>query len=306
MKWFIAFLATFLALFSTQPIARAAKPQTPSTHDRAFWRNILKDNYRVPQGQQVFLLIQELSTYLGSPDPELRDEITYTLIYAWIAYQKQLSPAELITLLDEWQSNLRISIGEKNTDTVLRRSFSALCLAVLAERDLKTPFLGADRYRTLLDNALNYSQHEQDLRGFDPVKGWIHPTAHTADLLLFLAKNPFFTVADQHRLLQAISQRLASANLIYTYGEQDRLAVAAVAVISRPDFDAAYFQSWLATLNATDSNVWKSSPPDDHLLKTFQNNNYLLESLAARLYAEPKSPAITAALDQVTQILSKR
>ena len=192
------------------------------------------------------------------------------------------------------------------TDTVFRRSFSALCLAVLAERDLKTPFLGADRYRTLLDNALNYSQHEQDLRGFDPVKGWIHPTAHTADLLLFLAKNPFFTVVDQHRLLQAISQRLASANLIYTYGEQGRLAVAAVAVISRPDFDAAYFQSWLATLDATDGNVWKSTPPDDHLLKTFQNNNYLLESLAARLYAEPKSPAITAALDQVTQILSKR
>jgi hypothetical protein len=62
----------------------------------------------------------------------------------------------------------------------------------------------------------------------------------------------------------------------------------------------------LATLDATDGNVWKSTPPDDHLLKTFQNNNYLLESLAARLYGKPKSPAITAALDQVTQILSKR
>src|SRR5882724_7266776 len=235
MKWLTAFLATFLTLISTQPIACAATSQTSASHDRTFWRNILKDNYRVPRGQSAFPLIQELSTYLGSPDPELRDQIAYTLIYAWIAYQKQLSPAELITLLDEWQSNLRIGIGEKNTDSVLRRSFSALCLAVLAERDLKTPFLGADRYRTLLDNALNYSQHEQDLRGFDPVKGWIHPTAHTADLLQFLAKNPLFTVADQYRLLQAISRRLASANLIYTYGEQDRLAVAAIAVVSRPD-----------------------------------------------------------------------
>src|SRR5258708_35683520 len=192
MKWFIAFLATLLALFPPQPIARAAKPQTPPTHDRAFCRNILKDNYRVPQGQQVFPLIRELSTYLGSPDPELRDQITYTLIYAWISYQKQLSPAELITLLDEWQSNLRISIGEKNTDTVLRRSFSALCLAVLAERDLKTPFLVADRYRTLLHNALNYSQHKQDLRRFDPAKAWIHPTTHTTALLLFLPIYPLF------------------------------------------------------------------------------------------------------------------
>lgn len=306
MKWFTAFLATFLALFSTQPIVRAAKPQAPATHDRAFWRNILKDNYRVPPGQQVFPLVQELSTYLGSPDPELRDDIAYSLIYAWIAYQKQLSPPELIMPLDEWQSNLRIGIGEKNTDTVLRRSFSALCLAVLAERDLKTPFLGTDRYRTLLDHAINYLQDEQDLRGFDPVKGWIHATAHTADLLQFLAKNPLFTVADQHRLLQGISRRLASANLIYTYGEQDRLAVAAIAVVSRPDFDAPYFQNWLSTLDATDRNVWKSTPPNNHLLKTLQNNNYLLESMAARLYAEPKSPAITSALDQITQILRKR
>jgi len=306
MKLFIAFLATFLALISTQPIARAAKSQTLAPHDRAFWRNILKDNYRVPQGQSAFPLIQELTTYLGSPDPEFRDDIAYTLIDAWIAYQKQLSAPELVTLLDEWQSNLRTGIGETNTESVLRRSFSALCLGVLAERDLKTPFLSEKRYHALLDNALNYLQDEQDLRGFDPVKGWIHPTAHTADLLHFLAKNPLFTVADQHRLLQAISQRLASANQIYTYGEQDRLAVAAVAIISRPDFDAPFFQNWLTTLDATDANVWKSVPPNDHLLKTFQNNNYLLECLAARLYAEPKSPAITGALDQVTKILRKR
>jgi hypothetical protein len=306
MKCLSAFLATFLALTSAQPIAHASTSQTSASHDRTFWRNIVKDNYRVPQGQSASPLVQELSTYLGSPDPELRDDIAYSLIYAWIAYQKLLSPQELMPLLDRWQSNLRIAIGETDTDTVLRRSFSALCLAVLAERDLKTPFLGTDRYRVLLDNALNYLQNEQDLRGFDPVKGWIHPTAHTADLLQFLAKNPLFTVADQHRLLQAVSQRLSSANLIYTYGEQDRLAVAVVVIISRPDLDAPFFQNWLATLDSTDRNVWKSSPPNDHLLKTFQNNNYLLESMAARLYAEPKSPAVTSALDQVTQILRKR
>jgi hypothetical protein len=102
MKSVLAFLATFLALISTQPIARAAKAQTPATHDRIFWHTILKDNYRVPQGQSVFPLIQELTTYLGSSDPGLRDDIAYTLIDAWIAYQKQLSAPELVTLLDEW------------------------------------------------------------------------------------------------------------------------------------------------------------------------------------------------------------
>jgi hypothetical protein len=42
------------------------------------------------------------------------------------------------------------------------------------------------------------------------------------------------------------------------------------------------------------------------LLKTYQNNSYLLQALAARLYAQPKSPAITGALEQVTQALRKR
>jgi Protein of unknown function (DUF2785) len=306
MRPSLAFLATFLFLISAQPTTRAALPQTSTSHDRTFWRNIIKNNYRVPPDQSAFALVQELSSYLGSPDPELRDDIAYTLINAWIAYQKQLSPQELIPLADEWQSNLRIGIGETNTDSALRRSFSALCLGAIAERDLKTPFLGVTRYRLLLNNAVNYLQDEQDLRGFDPVKGWIHATAHTADLLHFLAANPLFTVEDQRRTLQAISQRLSSANLIYTYGEQDRLAVTTLTIISRADFDAAFFQAWATTMDTTDRNVWKSSPPNGHLLKTFQNDNYFLESLAARLCAEAKSATITTALDLVTQILRKR
>jgi Protein of unknown function (DUF2785) len=306
MRPSLVFLATFLFLISAQPATRAALPQTSASHDRTFWRNIIKNNYRVPPYQSVFPLVQELSSYLGSPDPELRDDIAYTLINAWIAYQKQLSPQEVIPFADEWQSNLRIGIGETNTDSALLRSFSALCLGAIAERDLKTPFLGVTRYRLLLNNAVNYLRDEQDLRAFDPVKGWIHATAHTADLLHFLAANPLFTVEDQRRTLQAISQRLSSANLIYTYGEQDRLAVTTLAIISRVDFDAAFFQTWITTMEATDRNVWKSSPPNDHLLKTFQNDNYFLESLAARLCAEPKSATITTALDLVTQILRKR
>src|SRR6201981_1619640 len=110
MRPSLAFLATFLFLISAQPTTRAALPQTSASHDRTFWRNIIKNNYRVPPDQSVFPLVQELSSYLGSPDPELRDDIAYTLINAWIAYQKQLSPQEVIAFADEWQSNLRIGI----------------------------------------------------------------------------------------------------------------------------------------------------------------------------------------------------
>lgn len=305
MKFAIFLVAISLFCGTTQG-ACAALPQASAQHDLAYWRAIIKNNYRVPPGQSAFTLIQELSTYLGSPDPELRDDVSYSLIYAWVDYQKLLTPAELNQLSDDWQANLRIGIGEKDTDTVLRRSFSALALSVLAEREVKTPFLGEQRYRALLNNALSYLQDEQDLRGFDPVKGWIHHTAHTADLLRFLAAHPLFTKDDQHRLLNAVTKRLATAHLIYAYGEQDRLAVALAAVIARQDFDFEYFQTWLTKLGATDSKVWKEIPPDDQLLKTFQNNNYLLLALVAHLYAEPKSPNLTASLNEISNLLRTR
>jgi hypothetical protein len=313
MQWISRFVATVLALFlavtaasarSTEHFARLR--QEKSTHDRQFWRDIAKNNYAVPQGQPVFPLARELSGYLGSADSELRDDLAYAILDAWIVYQNRLSATELLSLLAGWEANLRRGIGETGADSVLQRSFSALCLAALAERDLQSPFLGEAHYRALLNDARAYLQEERDLRGFDPVKGWIHATAHTADLLGFLAANPLFTMEDQSRLLLAISARLSSAGQIFSYGEQDRLAFAVAAIVARQDFDAAGFHRWLSTVDETDRKLWKDSPPKDLLLKTFQNNNAMLQALAARLYGKPKTPAITAALDDVTQILRKR
>jgi hypothetical protein len=305
MKCRWVFLTIFLSLAVT-PSSRAATPQYPPTHDHQFWRDIAKNKYALPQGQSAFPLAQELSSYLASPDPELRDDIAYSILDVWIVYRNHLSTPELLSLLVEWQSNLRSGIGETSTDSVLKRSFSALCLAALAERDLKSPFLGDARFRTLLDEALTYFKDERDLRGFDPAKGWIHATAHTADLLAFLAANTLLKLEDQSRILQAVSERLSSAHQIFSYGEQDRLANTVAAIVARKDFDAAAFHNWLTNLSELDPNVWKDSPPNDNLLKTYQNNSYLLQALAARLYAQPKSPAITGALEQVTQALRKR
>jgi hypothetical protein len=169
-----------------------------------------------------------------------------------------------------------------------------------------SPFLGETGYRKLLDDSLIYLRQERDLRGFDPVKGWIHSTAHTADLLAALGASPLFKVEDQARVLQAISERLSSSKQIFSYGEQDRLAAAITAIVARKDFDSPGFQRWLASLDENDRKVWKDSPPKDDLLITFQNNNYTLQALAARLYARPKTPAVNAVLDEVIAVLRKR
>ncbi len=59
--------------------------------------------------------------------------------------------------------------------------------------------MGQERFRTQLENGSTYLQDERELRGFDPKKGWIQVTAHTADLLAELAESRYVSKQDQAR-----------------------------------------------------------------------------------------------------------
>ncbi|MGB9417123.1 MAG: DUF2785 domain-containing protein [Acidobacteriaceae bacterium] len=283
---------------------------TASAHDRQYFRDIAAHQFAIPPGASAAALAPELIAWLGSPDPELRDTLAYSILDAWISPTQighaQLTDAQLLTLLPQLQHNLTIGIGGSGTDSVFQRSYSALILASFAERDLQQPFLSPDQYRALLGSALAYLRDERDNRGFDPVKGWVHSTAHTADLLANLARNPRFTPADQAAVFSSIDQRLRSATTIYTYGEQDRLAVTLLCVITRPDFALVGFQSWLDSVQQ-DSVVWQKDLPDPVQLALFENHNYLLEAMLARMPSQtPLSPAATHARDAVRALLRKR
>lgn len=268
-------------------------------HGREYWRSIVKNHYAVPSGQAVFSLALELSGYLGSTDPELRDDLAYSILYSWIAEQRKLSPEQLLTLLEKWQANLRVGVGEVGTDSIFLRAFSVIGLATLAERDLKDPFLGRERFRTLLENGLTYLQDERDLRGFDEKKGWMHATAHTADLLAELARNQYFTRKDQAQVLAAIAQRLATADEIYTDGEQDRLANVAATIVGRQDFDGDAWRTWIADIDKGDQAVFQESPPKLEAVRRFENDTYFMQGIVAEISLRPptaKSPAARNAL----------
>jgi hypothetical protein len=287
---------------SPAPAVNTAPTPAP---DRQYFRDIASHQFAVPAGASAFALAQQLTPWLASPDPTLRDDLAYTILDVWTRHG-QLTGPQLLTLLPQLQQNLTSGIGESGTDSVFKRSFSALTLASFAERDLDQPFLSPAQYRALLVATLAYLHDERDTRGFDPAKGWIHSTAHTADLLAALARNPLFTPADQPTVFSSIDQRLRTAGHIYTYGEQDRLAVALLSVITRSDFQLAAFQSWLESLQQ-DAVVWQKSPPDLTQLALVENHTYLLEALLARMPTQtPLSPAATRARDAARAILRKR
>jgi len=146
----------------------------------------------------------------------------------------------------------------------------------------------------LLDRALEYLGDERDLRGFDATKGWVHATAHTADLLAELANSPRFAREDQANVLKAVMQRLATASEIFTYGEQDRLANAVAVITARADFDVESFQSWLSEMDRVDQATWKDTP------------SYFLRGLVKQISQRPETLASGEAKRLVLKSLQDR
>ena len=230
----------------------------PTTDGRGqpFWLALAKD-CTVPAGETAAGLVREAIGLLGSPDPTWRDDVGYGVIASCVYQKKLLDAGQRREIVDTLTGNLRRGIGEAGTDTVLLRSFSALAA-------------------------------ERDLRGIDPQVGWVHATAHTADLLKFLARDPRFTPADQVRLLDAAWLRMtAPGTPVFTHAEDERLAAALLSVTRRPDFDPASLDPWLETFVALEKRVWQQSPPEATSLDAAQNARNLLRSLHL-LLAMPK------------------
>jgi hypothetical protein len=229
-----------IAFVAMLAVASMAGP----AHSPAFWKQIARDKYAVPADSNLGELTAELTDMLASPDPELRDDIAYSTLAAWIYQTHALDGTALRTLIASLLGNLTAGIGERGTDGVFRRSFSALTLSVVVARDNVGPFLTAEDFHRIEQAALAYLRTEQDLRGYDPEHGWMHSAAHTADLLKFIGRSRFLSLADQSTLLDAIQQKLTGAPMVFTHGEDERFARAVISIVNRADFDRETFSSW--------------------------------------------------------------
>lgn len=280
-------------------------PQARGGHDKAYWRAIVEKDYAVPPGAVPADLVIELVRYTGSPDPELRDDFGYMIPATWIERDQRLSPPILRELFKHWKGNLRTGLGEAGTDTVLLRSFSALHLATLVRVDNEHTYLAAGDVHSLLDEALAYLAAEKDLRGFEPGKGWIHATAHTADLLAALAASPHLRRTDPQRILDALTARLSTAPGVYAWGEEERLAAVAHALLQRKDFDAALLDPWLAGFKADGAKLWEGgSQVDPVRYARVTNEKHLLRALYVSLdRTDPPTGPLQAAKRQVGETL---
>jgi hypothetical protein len=224
-------------------MSAAVLVQEPA-HSPAFWHDIARSKYAVPPGSDVSSLASELIDMLALPDPDLRDGIAYSTLAAWIFQTRVIGDAALRPIIERLLANLSAGIGDQASDRIFRRSFSALTLSVVVARDNAAPFMNAEEFARIETAALAYLEAERDLRGYDQEHGWMHSAAHTADLLKFIARSRFLDQAGQPRLLDAIARKLQTSAVVFTHGEDERLARAVLSIVNRSDFDPAAFRAW--------------------------------------------------------------
>ena len=274
----LCFCAVLIAVLQAAPSISAAG----ETHDAAFWKAIKDHNFAVPSRESAGALALEIANLAASTDPSLRDGCGYETLVAWIYRDNLLTGEHLETLRRKLLPPMISHIGESDNDTVFARSFSALYMSILAAQDLRKPFLSAAAFRETLDTALGCYAEEKDLRGYVPGKGWAHATAHVADLLKFLARSPHLSAEDQKRIVNGVSQRCRTAHLVFTWGEDARMAAALVSIVDRKDFSASPFETWFQALITENKELWKSPTIDAEVYASVRVQANVLAHLAAK------------------------
>jgi hypothetical protein len=259
--------------------------------ESTFWDRVAADG-RPPNGYSLTELTTELTTMLGDTDPRLRDTIAYEVLATWVSagvYDELLEG-----LGDGMATGLAVGIGEQGTDTVFRRSFSALVLAECIERDNSAGIVRPETVLRWGDRLAGWLVREQDVRGYVRGKGWAHAVAHGADALRALAGSPAIGRLELTVLLDVIADRLTgTTEHRFLHGEDDRLAAATMRVLRRDVVGLEVLEPWVARL--ADAAVRSLDEGRDPFLVT-GNVQSFLRALHLQLALAPRPPACRADL----------
>jgi hypothetical protein len=258
----------------------------------AFWEQVVSGGLKVPADRPLVELTEELTRMLGDPDPHVRDGIAFPTLASWI--NNGVYDDLLVGLGDGIATGLAEGVGESGTDSVFRRSFSALVLAVVIDRDLALDHAGADTIMSWGDRLMSWFLRERDLRGFVPGKGWAHAVAHGADALGALARSPHLQQLELTVVLDVIADRLLlPTEEFLVCAEDDRLATATMHLLRRNVIDMDVLEPWVARLGAG-----AAPTEDDDRNPFFVNANVqrYLRALHLQLALSSQHPAVRSDL----------
>lgn len=181
---------------------------------------------------------------LGTADTELRDELAFEGLSAWMRGEK-LSVPTLTSLRVKMLNAVQAPAAEESS---FLRPFAILTLAELVRVDRKKPYLSAQERIDIVNAGSHYLTNLRDYRGFDAKDGWRHGIAHSADLMLQLAMNPAIEKTQHEAMLAAISSQIAPSTHFYQYGEGVRLMTSVFFLAKTSSFNKRDWDLWFNKL----------------------------------------------------------
>ena len=204
-----------------------------------------------PAAAELPALLEAMMQFIGSVDPELRDSLIYPTFATWIEsglLAEDVLRRLFLQAVDE--EHLYCRLGEAEGDRVYTRTFSLLLLPLILAVHRETPFLPPEEIQQVKERVLAYLPLEQDRRGYVPEKGWAHAAAHCADVLDDLALCAELDPGDLRAILGLAAATMAEPRFVYTHDEQERMSIAAFAVLSRQVLSQNEVKEWLDGLAA--------------------------------------------------------
>ena len=245
---------------------------TEQATNKQFLRTIAENNYELPANIDSYDFARALLVNLGSPDGELRDELSYMILASGIIDKGKLTPGHMAALLGMVldANHLFYAIGEVGTDSVFMRSFSNLIVAAILYTEARNPVLSEQTVQRAKAALLRYAEEEKDWRGYVEGKGWAHAMAHLADALDECAQNQFMTTEDRQDILQAV-RRLAQLSEPLYHEEDMRLATTAQHIIIGKQVEDTFLDSWLVACfvqRGSDVTAWMSASNVKNFLRS--------------------------------------
>lgn len=256
-----------------------------------YWRGVVRDGVHVPPDRTLGDLTAELTTMLGSPDPEIRDGLALQVMTVWIG--RGIYDDLLVGLGDGMVAGLRVGIGETGTPTVFRRSWSARVIAHVLRRDNDEHLLPGEDVLRWGDLLTTWLLREQDVRGWIPEQGTARAIAHGADAVSALAGSRHLGTMELTVLLDVVGDRLVRPSPL-DHGETDHLAAATVQVLMRERVPFDVVERWITRVGAA-ADPDDVPPSSDPWLRT-RNAQEFLRSLHLQLLLGPHRPVRRADL----------
>jgi hypothetical protein len=254
----------------------------------SYWRQVQEADFEVPVDRPLDDLTAELTRMLGSNDPVVRDGTAYPALATWTSrgvYDDLLSG-----LGDGMAAGLAVGLGEPESDTVFRRSFSVLVLGECVARDNAAGLVPPGKVLEWGDRISTWYLRERDLRGYVPGKGWAHAVAHGADAIGTLAESPHLGQAELTVLLDVIADRLTMpVETQFVSGEPDRMAAATMNVLRRNVVPLSVLEPWVVRL-ASAATARAPRGTDPFLRRG--NSESFLRALYLQLALAPHPPAV--------------